>query len=141
MADWLLDVRSLTRTLLVKLQHMLAVRLQHQSVLLLTEHQFVCYVLLALPRAVFRSFSDIPALLQDAPAGSLPFTGVLGLAALVWGLYQLRGPDRRGGDAQPREANTSRRPPAAHNLAQPPKHTQSSGAQAKACTQHSTLQS
>ena len=34
MADWLLDVRSLTRTLLVKLQHMLAVRLRHQSVLL-----------------------------------------------------------------------------------------------------------
>lgn len=48
MADWLLDVRSLTRTLLVKLQHILAVRSQHQSVLLLTSLQDTLTVLLAI---------------------------------------------------------------------------------------------
>lgn len=80
-----------------------------------------------------RILSDMPTCLQDAPAGSLQLTGVLGLAALVWGLYQLRGPDRRGGDAQPRDTNTTRHMPAGHNLAHPPKQTQSSSAQAKAC--------
>lgn len=73
------------------------------------------------------------SLLQDAPAGSLQLTGILGLAALVWGLYQLRGPERRGSDAHPRDANTTRRPPAGSSLTHPPKQAQSSSAQAKAC--------
>ena len=79
-------------------------------------------------------FKYVPAFLQDAPAGSLQLTGVLGLAALVWGLYQLRGPSRRGNDATPRDANLTRPPPPGNNLTQSPKQTQSSSAQAKACS-------
>lgn len=94
MADWLQDVRTLARTLVVKLQHLLA----------------------------------------EAPAGSLQLTGVLGLAALVWGLYQLRGPGGRGDDARPSDTNLARRPAAGNNLTQSSKQTQSSSAQAKAKT-------
>lgn len=76
---------------------------------------------------------DVPAFLQDAPAGSLQLTGVLGLAALVWGLYQLRGPGGRGDDARPRNADLTGHPASGNNLPQPPKQTQSSSTQAKAC--------
>lgn len=86
MADWLQDVRSLARALVIKLQHLLA----------------------------------------EAPAGSLQVTGVLGLAALVWGLYQLRVPGRHDGHARPRDSNTARSPNTGSSLTQQPKQAQPS---------------
>ncbi|DBA73366.1 TPA: hypothetical protein ACH3X1_011410 [Trebouxia sp. C0004] len=93
MADWLQDVRTLARTLVVKLQHLLA----------------------------------------EAPAGSLQLTGVLGLAALVYGLYQLRGPGRRDDDAGPPAPRASRGP-STSTLTQQPKQAQSSSASQQART-------
>ena len=73
--------------------------------------------------------------LQDAPAGSLQLTGVVGLAALVWGLYQLRGPGRRGEDASLRGPSQTGRQPPRNSLTQAPKQAPSSTAQAKASAQ------
>jgi hypothetical protein len=64
---------------------------------------------------------------QEAPAGSLQLTGVLGLAALVYGLYQLRGPGRHGDNAGP-PAPGARRGPNTSTLTQQPKQAQSSSA-------------
>lgn len=65
--------------------------------------------------------------LQEAPAGSLQLTGVLGLAALVYGLYQLRGPGRRDDNAGP-PAPRANRGPNTSTLTQQPKQAQSSSA-------------
>lgn len=86
MSDWLQDLRSLARTLVIKLQHLLA----------------------------------------EAPAGSLQLTGVLGVAALVWGLYQLRGPGRRDDGASASDANNRRRSAPNSSLTSQPKPSQSS---------------
>lgn len=64
--------------------------------------------------------------LQEAPAGSLQLTGVLGLAALVWGLYQLRAPGRRDDNAGPQDLNNRRGPNSTGSLMQQPKQAQSS---------------
>ena len=71
---------------------------------------------------------------QEAPAGSLQLTGVLGLAALVYGLYQLRGPTRR--DDSDRPPNARRRPPQGSSFTEPPKQAPSSSAaqQVHMCT-------
>ncbi|KAL0043384.1 hypothetical protein WJX79_003269 [Trebouxia sp. C0005] len=93
MTDWLQDVRTLARALVVKLQHLLA----------------------------------------EAPAGSLQLTGVLGLAALVYGLYQLRGPGRRDDTAGPPAPRTNRGTNS-RTSTQQPKQAQSSSASQQART-------
>lgn len=68
------------------------------------------------------------ALVQEAPAGSLQLTGVLGLAALVWGLYQLQAPPKRRDQSDSSGSNSARRPATGTSLPQQPKAAQSSSA-------------
>lgn len=65
------------------------------------------------------------AMLQEAPAGSLQVTGVLGLAALVWGLYQLQGPPKQR-DLSEGDTSSTARPATRHTPAQHAKPPSSS---------------
>ena len=67
-------------------------------------------------------------LAQEAPAGSLQLTGVLGLAALVWGLYQLQAPPKRRDQSDSSGSSSARRPATGTSLPQQPKPAQSSSA-------------
>ena len=144
MADMLQDVRSMARSLVVKLQHLLAVSLQLKAMSPDVRQQLLAGpARLTTASLVPSLLSDIArvkmscralCILQEAPAGSLQLTGVLGLVALFWGLYQLRGPGR-GDDARARDPAQTRRQPSGSSLTQHNKQTQSSNAQPKACRQ------
>ncbi|CAD7699199.1 unnamed protein product [Ostreobium quekettii] len=66
-----------------------------------------------LQRLAHALYVHVVSMLREAPPGALPLTGVIGLAALLAGLYQLgytrRAPaaDRPRADAQPRASRTN----------------------------------
>ncbi|KXZ43707.1 hypothetical protein GPECTOR_82g241 [Gonium pectorale] len=74
---------------------------------------------MTLSQLISALYGRLEQLLSTAPRGAFSISGLLGLALLVYGYFQLRGNDNRGGNDRRRAQTQDPRQPAAEPRAQP----------------------